>query len=104
MNWTHFSLIGYAIGTFPKNIAPRGACFGAPNTNVDGQLAKNWMIKEKLRVKFAMDFFDLFNHPNFNSANLESAGFTSSSRCLLRRSHCPNQGRRSQWATLQRNQ
>jgi hypothetical protein len=26
-----------------------------------------------------MDFFDLFNHPNFNSGNLENSGFTSSS-------------------------
>ncbi|MGA7856326.1 MAG: carboxypeptidase regulatory-like domain-containing protein [Terracidiphilus sp.] len=92
VNWTHFSLIGYAIGTFPKNIAPRGACFGAPNTNVDGQLAKNWMIKEKLRVKFAMDFFDLFNHPNFNSANLESAGFTSSSPVYCGGATVPTKG------------
>jgi hypothetical protein len=45
---------------------------------VDGQLAKNWMIKEKFRVKFAMDFFDLFNHPNFNSGNLEAIGYTAS--------------------------
>jgi len=37
------------------------------------------MIKEKVRIKFAMDFFDLFNHPNFDTANLEGAGFTSSS-------------------------
>jgi hypothetical protein len=78
-NYSHFTLIGYAIGTFPANMASRGTCFGAPNTNVDAQLAKNWMIKEKYRVKFQMDFFDLFNHPNFNSANLEGSGFTSSS-------------------------
>jgi hypothetical protein len=26
-----------------------------------------------------MDFFDLFNHPNFNSSNLEASGYTSSS-------------------------
>jgi hypothetical protein len=31
-----------------------------------------------MRVKFSMDFFDLFNHPNFNSSNLENSGFTSS--------------------------
>jgi hypothetical protein len=79
VNWNHFSLIGYPIGSFPSNLAPRGSCFGAPNTNVDFQLAKNWMIKERVRVKFSMDFFDLFNHPNFNSANLEGTGFTSSS-------------------------
>lgn len=79
VNWNHFTLIGYPIGTFPANLASRGSCFGAPNTNVDAQLAKNWQVKERLRIKFSMDFFDLFNHPNFNSANLEGAGYTSSS-------------------------
>jgi hypothetical protein len=78
-NYEHFTLIGYTIGTFPSNLASRGSCFGAPNTNVDAQLAKNWSIKEKYQIKFSMDFFDLFNHPNFNSANLEGSGFTSSS-------------------------
>ena len=49
-----------------------GSCFGAPTTNLDGQLAKNWQIKERYRVKFAMDFFDLLNHPNFNSNALKA--------------------------------
>jgi hypothetical protein len=79
LNWSHFTLIGYAIGTFPNNLAPRGTCTGSPNTNMDAQLAKNWYIKEKYRIKFSMDFFDFFNHPNFNSGNLEATGFTSSS-------------------------
>lgn len=79
LNWSHFTLIGYQIGTFPSNLAPRGSCYGAPNTNMDAEFAKNWHIKEKYRVKFSMDFFDLFNHPNFNSLNLEGTGFTSSS-------------------------
>lgn len=79
LNYSHFSLVGYAIGTFPSNMAPRGSCYGSPNTNVDFQLAKNWYIKEKYRIKFSMDFFDLFNHPNFNSSNLEGTGFGPSS-------------------------
>ncbi|HEX3469763.1 MAG TPA: carboxypeptidase regulatory-like domain-containing protein [Silvibacterium sp.] len=82
VNWQHFSLMGYALGTFPSNLAPRGACYGAPNTNMDAQLAKNWSVKEKLRIKFSMDFFNLFNHPNFNSGNLEGTGFTSGSPLL----------------------
>lgn len=75
INAAHFTLQNYVIGTFPSNLAPRGDCFGAPNTNVDGQLAKNWTVKEKYRIKFSMDFFNLFNHPNFNSGNLETAGY-----------------------------
>jgi hypothetical protein len=92
LNWSHFSLIGYQIGTFPSNLAPRGDCFGAPNTNVDAQLAKNWYIKERLRIKFSMDFFDLFNHPNFNSGNLESIGFTSGSPVFCGGATAPTKG------------
>jgi hypothetical protein len=78
LNVSHFTLQGYALGTFPGNMEHRGDCFGAPYTNVDAQLAKNWYIKEKYRLKFSMDFFNLFNHPNFNSGNLEGANFTAS--------------------------
>jgi len=78
LNEGAFALVGYQIGTFPSNMASRGSCRGAPETNVDGQIAKNWMVREKLRIKFSMDFFDIFNHPNFNSSNLEANGFGSS--------------------------
>jgi hypothetical protein len=78
VNLQHFTLNGYALGTFPSNLASRGSCQGAPNTNFDGQLAKNWYIKEKYRIKFSMDFFNLFNHPNFNSANLEGSAYNPS--------------------------
>jgi Carboxypeptidase regulatory-like domain len=81
-NLDHFTLLGYPLGTFPSNMEGKGSCFGAPNTNVDAQLAKNWTIKEKYRIKLSMDFFDLFNHPNFNSSNLEGSGYTSASPLL----------------------
>ena len=79
LNSNAFTLVGYVLGTVPKNIASRGACFGAPTTDLDGQLAKNWTVKEKYRIKFAVDFFDLLNHPNFNSSSLEGAGYAPSS-------------------------
>jgi hypothetical protein len=79
LNPAAFTLVGYAIGTTPSNLAGRGICFGAPTTNLDMQLAKNWLVKERVRVKFSMDFFDILNHPNFNSNSLEGTGYTSSS-------------------------
>lgn len=75
LNVNAFTLIGYTLGTIPANMAHRGSCYGAPTVDMDMQLAKNWMIKERVRVKFAMDFFDLFNHPNFNSNALEGTGY-----------------------------
>ncbi|HEX5236003.1 MAG TPA: carboxypeptidase regulatory-like domain-containing protein [Silvibacterium sp.] len=82
LNPAHFTLNGYVIGTFPGNLERRGSCFGAPNTNMDGQLAKNWYIKEKYRIKFSMDFFNLFNHANFNTANLEGSAFNPTAPVL----------------------
>ncbi len=79
INAAHFTLQNYVIGTFPDNVAPRGDCFGAGNVNLDSQLAKNWYIKEKYRIKFSMDFFNLLNHPNFNTSNLITAGYSPSS-------------------------
>jgi len=73
-----FTLVGYALGTIPSNIEHRGYCYGAPTEDWDSQLAKNWMVKEKYRIKFAMDFFDFLNHPNFNSGGLEGEGYTPS--------------------------
>jgi hypothetical protein len=79
LNASAFSLVGYTLGTVPTNMEHRGYCYGAPTTDWDGQLAKNWQIKEKYRVKFAMDFFDLLNHPNFNSNGLEGTGWAPAS-------------------------
>ncbi len=77
LNPAAFTLVGYVIGTTPSNIAGRGVCTGAPTTNLDLQVAKNWAIKERLHIKFSMDFFDFLNHPNFNSTSLEGTGYTS---------------------------
>jgi hypothetical protein len=74
-----FMLKGYVLGTVPSGIERRGYCHGAPTTDWDGQVAKNWQIEEKYRVKFSLDFFDLLNHPNFSSSGLEGAGWNPSS-------------------------
>jgi hypothetical protein len=79
LNASAFTLVGYTLGTVSSGAEHRGYCYGAPTTNWDAQLAKNWQIKEKYRVKFAMDFFDMLNHPNFNSNGLEGTGFAPSS-------------------------
>jgi Carboxypeptidase regulatory-like domain/TonB-dependent Receptor Plug Domain len=75
LNPAAFTLIGYTIGTVGN--APRGYCFGPNYRNVDAQLAKNWTFKERFRLKFSLDFFNLFNHANFNGGNLETQGFNA---------------------------
>jgi hypothetical protein len=75
LNPAAFTLIGYTIGTV--GTAPRGYCFGPDYRNVDAQLAKNWLFKERFRIKFSLDFFNLFNHANFIGSNLETQGFNA---------------------------
>jgi hypothetical protein len=58
-----FTFVGYAIGNV--GTTGRGVCAGPTYKNFDMQLAKNWNFGERYRVKFAMDFFNLFNHANF---------------------------------------
>jgi hypothetical protein len=78
LNTKAFTLAGYQLGSVMPGIERRGSCWGAQTLDVDGQLAKNWEIREKYRIKFSMDFFDLFNRANFNTASLEGAGWAPS--------------------------
>jgi hypothetical protein len=77
LNPAAFTLVGYALGTTPSNMARRGYCSGPHTYNFDVQFAKSWYIKERVRVKFAMDMFNIFNHANFNGTNLEGTGFNA---------------------------
>ena len=78
LNGGAFTLVGYNLGTVMPNMERRGYCYGAPTTDWDAQIAKNWEIKEKFRIKFSMDFFDLLNHPNFNTSGLEGTAWNPS--------------------------
>ncbi len=70
INPAAFTLVGYKIGqTVPK----KSACLGAPTKNVDFSLLKNfsptWLkdsfLGEQARFQFRLEFFNLFNTPNF---------------------------------------
>jgi len=75
LNPNAFTLVGYTIGTVGDE--PRGYCFGPDFRNVDMQLAKNWTFRERFRIKFSLDFFNLFNHANFIGTGVETQGFTA---------------------------
>ena len=73
LNSGAFTLVGYQLGSV--GTLRRGSCYGADSRSADVQLAKNWRIKERYGIKFSFDFFNLLNHANFNSTNLEGAGY-----------------------------
>ncbi len=70
-----FTMVGYAIGTIPTNMEPRGFCPGPHLINTDFSIDKNWKLTERVNMQFRMDFFDLFNHPNFRGDVVQ--GYTS---------------------------
>ncbi len=43
----------------------KGAVRGAPITNIDFSIAKNWRIQERYGIQFRTELFNVFNHTNF---------------------------------------
>jgi hypothetical protein len=69
------TLIGYPLGTYPAGVEPRGYCYGPGNVNTDFSVDKNWRVwGERMRIQFRMDFFNLFNHPNFRGDQVNQFG------------------------------
>jgi hypothetical protein len=77
LNPAAFTWEGYQLGTF-GNSGP-GQCPGPSISNMDFSLDKNWSVPflgmgfgEKAKLQFRLDFFNVFNHPQFkfNSQNL----------------------------------
>jgi len=70
LNPKAFTWDGYKLGTF-GNSGP-GQCPGPPVDNVDFAIDKNWRVTEGTKLQFRLEFFNLFNHPQFrfNGQNL----------------------------------
>ena len=70
LNPKAFNWDGYQLGTF-GNSSP-GACAGPPIANVDFSIVKNWKMRERMKVQFRAEMFNVFNHPmfRFNGQNL----------------------------------
>ena len=77
VNPAAFTLVGYQLGTISPGTAGRGICSGPGNINFDFQFAKSWYVREKVRIKFSMDMFNIFNHANF-TGNGFSNGYSGS--------------------------
>jgi len=75
LNPNAVTLVGYQIGTIPNNLEPMGYCHGPGLVNTDFSVDKNWRAwGERLRIQFRFDFFNLFNHANFNGGHINGAG------------------------------
>ncbi|HVP49807.1 MAG TPA: hypothetical protein VMT56_01160, partial [Candidatus Bathyarchaeia archaeon] len=85
LNPNAVTLVGYQIGTIPGyngagNLEPAGYCHGPGLVNTDLSVDKNWKVwGERLRIQFRFDFFNLFNHANFNGGSIYGTAQTTTS-------------------------
>jgi len=69
------TLNGFQIGSVGNE--PRGYCRGPSYVNADMGLYKNWQFKERFRLRFSVDFFNAFNHTNFDADSIQGTGAQS---------------------------
>jgi hypothetical protein len=61
-----FTMNGVKIGQ--DGNAGVGICTGPGNSDVDFSVRKNFKITEWLKMQFQLDFFNIFNHPQYSTA------------------------------------
>jgi hypothetical protein len=66
LNPNAFTLNGLQIGQ--DGNAGVGICTGPGNSDVDFSLRKNFKLREWLKMQFQLDFFNVFNHPQYSTA------------------------------------
>ncbi len=72
------------VGTFGN--AGRNILFGPGMENIDFGLLKNFAVRERYKVQFRAEAFNLFNHPNFNNP---AASFSSSNFGIITSAGAP---------------
>ena len=63
LNPNMFTVNGYQLGTIGN--AGVGICSGPPSRTVDMGVDKNFKLTERFKLQFRMEFFNLFNHPQY---------------------------------------
>jgi len=63
-----YTMNGYQLGQI-GNAGP-GLCSGPGNNNYDLGLDKNFKVTERIKAQFRLEFFNLFNHPHYNSNDI----------------------------------
>jgi len=74
INVNRYTMNGFKLGTIGD--APIGDCLGPPTRTVDGSLAKNVRLTERVEMQMRIDVFNFFNHPNYNNPG-DSIGFNA---------------------------
>jgi len=65
-----YTMNGYQLGKV-GNAGP-GLCTGPGNNNVDLGIDKNFKITERIKAQFRLEFFNMFNHPHYQSNDIQN--------------------------------
>jgi hypothetical protein len=68
LNPNQFTVNGYQLGQI--GTSGIGICSGPPTRNVDLGVDKNFKLTERIRMQFRMEFFNLFNHPQYTAGDV----------------------------------
>ncbi|MGB7846142.1 MAG: carboxypeptidase regulatory-like domain-containing protein [Candidatus Acidiferrum sp.] len=72
LNPNAFTVNGLKIGQLGSSGV--GMCTGPGNSDVDLSLRKNFKLTERIGMQFQFDFFNLFNHPQYQASALSNNG------------------------------
>jgi len=76
LNPNAYTLNGFQLGQIGSSGV--GICSGPGNNNVDFSLRKNFSLRERIKMQFSFDFFNLFNHPQYQASAINMGlDFTS---------------------------
>ena len=89
LNPDGWTLDHYVLGSDPTS--SRGDCYGPGIANTDFSIRKNFKITERVTAKFSMDFFNLFNKPQFGADDINTSLSSGATVCGAGASKDPNQ-------------
>jgi hypothetical protein len=79
INPAAFTLDNFQLGSDPTS--GRGVCEGPGNAQTDFSVGKNFKITERVRAKFSMDFFNVFNKTQFIATSIPLSLSNSGTPC-----------------------
>jgi hypothetical protein len=68
LNPNAYTMNGFMLGS--NGTSGVGICQGPGNSDVDSSLRKNFKLTERVKMQFQFDFFNLFNHPQYQASAL----------------------------------
>src|SRR6185312_4372111 len=64
------AFVATAFGSYGDS--GRNTIYTAPQVSIDTSLFKDFAVRERMKVQFRSEFFNMLNHPNFRANSLNN--------------------------------